>query len=169
MHERIIYSNMPLESLDACCEKHQHIPPADHAVASASFTVEEHEYDEGVTIHEQKFAIVILTDKTTMDRGGIELTPRITMLLLDQFAELVRDTVGPELMAAAMVHAVIRKFGAQVLSDDDDDADADDVVRELQREGGGPHIVPFGDANHQSKVTPANPILGGRRRTDFRH
>jgi len=133
MHERTIFSNLPLTSLDTCCEAHRHIPPADYAVAAASFTVEAHEHDEGMTIPEQKFAVMILVDGKSLARG-VELTPKITMLLLDQFAELMKDAVGPELMAAALVCKVIEKFGAEVMEDGpftDEDAAESGETKEL--------------------------------------
>ena len=134
MHEHTIYSHMPLASLDTCCERHREIPPADHAVASASFTVEAHEYDEGVTIPAQKFAVLILVDGVSC-RRGVELTPNITMMLLDQFAQMVKEAVGPNLMAAALVTKVIEKFGAEVFDDESPDAinDAVERVRRVDR------------------------------------
>lgn len=140
MHERTIFSHGSLESLNTCCEKHADIPPADHAIAAVSFTVDEHECDENEMVPTQKFAVMVLADGESFKRG-VRLTPHITMLILDTFAELVSETAGPRLMAAAMVQAVIRKYGAEVL----EDATEVEAV----------------------KGTPSNPIVGGRRRTDY--
>lgn len=155
MHERTIFSRMPLASLDTCCEKHRDLPPADHAWASVSFTVEEHEYDEGVTIPAQKFALVILTDKTSLERG-VELTPEITATILDSFAELVKDAAGPNLMAAALVSKVIEKFGAEIFDDERElsQEEAAEIARRAERRNNLPHG--FGNTY-------------GRRRGDHQH
>jgi hypothetical protein len=135
LFSRTIFSHAPLSPLDTCCEKHRDIPPADCAVAATSFTVESHED----VVRSQKFALMILTDKDTHEAGP-ELTPEITMMLLDSFADMVKEMCGPNLMAAALVSKVIEKFGAEVFDDESElsEQEAADVARRVERRDNHP-------------------------------
>ena len=114
MIERTMYSTHPIGFDGPCCEEHTEMGSPDHIIAASSFTKPEHEYDEGVTIPAQRFGLLITVDRASVARK-VQITPEITMLLLDQFAELVRNTVGPESMAGAMLLKVMDEYGAEVM------------------------------------------------------
>ncbi len=118
MYEHRVFSKIPLETLTvtACCAAHAELPAPDHVVMSSSFVVDDQDHD-GETIPAQRFAVVVLVDGKALERG-VELTPQITMTILDQFAAMIREAVGEEHMGQVMLCKIIDQFGAEVMENE---------------------------------------------------
>ncbi len=88
---------------------------ADCVACLSAFTADSTDPKEMPT---QRFAVALLTDRAALERG-VQMTPELVRLLLDQFFEMMCGACGEELVKFAMFERVAARI-AEYAEDDDD-------------------------------------------------
>lgn len=106
------------EVLGGCCAAHGHLQ-ADHLLAVDAFTLDSTDYE---VMPAQRFALVILGDKATAERGPKVETEALA-LFFDRWYQLMCNAVGEREVVTMMMERVAERMGIdpdqiEILDDD---------------------------------------------------